>query len=462
MNDLLTWLRSTPSFSELDDEALEAIVQSGEVIEVESGRMLFAEGDPGDRAYFILEGMLEVTSGARSRPVVLATCGPGELIGESALIRDLPRNASVTAQTDARLLAIGPSELRAALATTTGADAVYQTLLDRLEKRRDRIRTSERMSQLGTLAAGVAHELNNPSAAIARSARLLDGYIERLVESGLALDASVVDATTKGLLTSSASPERGAPPAAGPLERADREAALEGRLAGLGVDEPWRWAAELSTAGFDEDVLEEIALLLPPEMLEAGLGMVVAAASARRLASEIGWAADHIAGIVSDLSSYSHLGQAPVQTVDVVTGVEKALTFVAHRLDGITVEKHFEPDVGLIVASGGELNQVWTNLVANAADAVGPGGRIVLRARSEDDRVLIEVEDDGPGISESDLPHVFDAFFTTKPPGKGVGLGLSISQQIIVGEHGGELTVESQPGRTLFTVTLPRGGTLPV
>jgi signal transduction histidine kinase len=163
-----------------------------------------------------------------------------------------------------------------------------------------------------------------------------------------------------------------------------------------------------------------------------------------------------VSEIVAALKGYTHLGQAPVQAVDLHAGIDDTLVILRHLLDeGISVRRDYSADVPTLQAYGGELNQVWTNLLGNAVDALGGKGEIVVRTRREDDWAVIEIEDNGPGIPPDIAPRIFDPFFTTKAPGKGAGLGLSVSHSIVTQKHGGELRMESRPGSTRFIVRLP-------
>jgi signal transduction histidine kinase len=189
----------------------------------------------------------------------------------------------------------------------------------------------------------------------------------------------------------------------------------------------------------------------------AVLRLVTAIAGVRRIGGEIAEGSGRLSRIVSALKSYSFLDQAPVQDVDLVKGIEDTLLILGHKLTGIEVVREYNPDLPKITAFGSQLNQVWTNLIDNAAEAVAETGDgiIVLRAYPEGDMVVVEVEDNGPGIPAAIRPRIFDDFFTTKPPGKGTGLGLSISYRIVVHEHRGALTVASEPGKTVFRVSVP-------
>lgn len=459
MSDVANLLRSVDPFSQLADQDLEAVADRAEIVELAGGRPLFSHGDVGDKAYVVLDGQLEVSAPGPLQPLVLSILGRGDLVGETSLLRGGTRNATVTARTDARLIAIGPDDLHAAVGQ--GAGSLMRTLLDRWEETRHQVVRGERMAQLGTLAAGIAHELNNPAAAVRRSSEVLGEAIDRLAKAiveaaRVALDDSSAVAIRE-VLDSARTEEEGAGPPSDPLARTDMEREVREALEERGIDEPWRLAYAAVDAGLDRAAIDRMAETLGADLVGPTLELGAAAAGARRLAGEIGWAAGHMSRVAQDLGSYSRLGEAPVQEVDVAEGLERSLSLLSHQLEEIRIEREYATDLPVVTGAESELNQVWTNLIANAAQATGPGGTITLRAYPEDGTVVVEVEDDGEGIDPEDLPRLFDAFFTTKPPGSGTGLGLSISHKIVVLDHRGDLTAESEPGRTVFRTILPVG-----
>lgn len=455
MNEILDLLCRVDPFSQLDPTDLAALADRAEIVEMEAGAELFAHGDVGDMAYVVLSGQLEVKAPGFLEALVVNVLGPGDLVGETSLLRGTPRNATVAARTDARLVAIRPEDLQAAIGE--GSGALMQTLLDRWDETSNQVHRGERMAQLGTLAAGIAHELNNPAAAVRRSSEVLGNTIERLTKAlgeivGSALEPGQADAFRE--LMEAAKPQEASVPS-DPLERSDRENRMRQTLEELEVPEPWTTAAEAVEAGIEGETLRRVAGALPNDMLDPVLRVAGAVASARRLTGEIGWASGHMSKVAQDLGSYSRVGEAPVQDVDVVDGLEKSVSLLSHRLDDITVVRDYASDLPTVTGAPSELNQVWTNLIANAAQATGAGGTVTLRTRASETSVVVEVEDDGPGIPPEAREKIFDAFYTTKPPGSGTGLGLAISHKIIVADHRGDLSVESQPGRTVFRAELP-------
>jgi signal transduction histidine kinase len=244
----------------------------------------------------------------------------------------------------------------------------------------------------------------------------------------------------------------------GALERADREAAMEDWLAAHGVADAWELAPQLVAAGLDAAKLVPIAAALERDALAATLGWLGALLPVYTLAYEIGQGSARISEIVGAMKSYAHLGQAPILDVDLHAGIDNTLVILRSKLkQGIAVRREFASDLPPIPAFGSELNQVWTNILDNAADALGGSGNITIRTRRNGAWAVVEIEDDGPGIPEEIQAHIFDPFFTTKEPGKGTGLGLSTTYSIVTEKHKGEIAVQSRPGSTRFTIKLPIG-----
>jgi signal transduction histidine kinase len=321
------------------------------------------------------------------------------------------------------------------------------------------LRQSEKMATLGTLAAGVAHELNNPAAAARRASEQLRDAVDRFELAHVGAGVPPLTAEGRELLQSLERPAReaaGRPGDLDALERSDRESAVGEWLNEHGVAEAWEFAPSLVDQGLDLPALSKLADALEPEALAAVLVRAASAFPVYRLVHEIGEASGRISEIVAALKSYSFLGQAPAQAVDLHEGLDNTLVILRAKLkDGVDVHRDYSPELPPVPVYGSDLNQVWTNLLDNAIDAMNGKGTITIRTRRDGDWAVVEIEDDGPGIPEAVRARIFDPFFTTKQPGSGTGLGLSTSYSIVTEKHHGRISVESEPGLTRFTVSLP-------
>ncbi|NJN55105.1 MAG: histidine kinase [Anaerolineae bacterium] len=340
----------------------------------------------------------------------------------------------------------------------TAATIMLHTLTRRWRGIETLVRHNEKMAQLGTLTAGIAHELNNPAAAVARSANQLQVAIQRSEQAHVALEhlhlAGDQQATVSTLTRRVEEMPNGIV-ALDALTRSDREEEVESWLDEQAITNPWDLAPILVNLGFAPVELDELTATFTATQLPIVLRWLEAVCTTTSLLGEIVHAAGRIAEIVSALKSYAYLDQAPIQNVDIHEGLENTLVILRHKLKpGVTIQREYAPDLPKITAYGSELNQVWTNIIDNAADALNGQGQLTLRTKLDERKVVLEIEDNGPGIAPAHLPKIFDPFFTTKPPGKGSGLGLNISYNIMT-KHQGDIFVTSEPGRTTFQLVLP-------
>jgi PAS domain S-box-containing protein len=341
-------------------------------------------------------------------------------------------------------------------------NAALQQTLDQLKQMQDQVVLQEKMASLGKLSAGMAHELNNPASAAKRGSAQALEVLGDLHEAQMRLAELGLDEARSarlGELDALARERAHAPEQLSALARSDLEAELDDWLRSRGVVASPSVPGALVSLGLRPEGLAELGSPFGDDELAALVEWLGLKALLYSLFVEIAVGTSRIVDLVQALKTYTYLDRAPVQDVDVRDGLENTLVILHNKLkNGVTVVREYEEDLPQISAYAGELNQVWTNLIDNAVDAMQGSGRLTVRASSDLDTVAVEIEDDGPGIPEDVLQRVFDPFFTTKPVGVGTGLGLNISHTIVVTKHHGLLTVDSEPGRTCFRVTLPRRG----
>ncbi|MEN8239252.1 MAG: ATP-binding protein [Actinomycetota bacterium] len=445
-------LASVDLFANLDPGDLAQLEVSLSHHEVPAGENLFCEGDEGDSAYVITTGEIEVLKESAGRDVRLAVLGPGALIGEMALLARAPRNATCRALTDAALVSIPRDTFNGLLtASPTAMRAIFDGFITRGREQESRLRQAERMAQLGVLTAGLAHEMNNPAAAIVRGS---DQLSQRVAAYGSLMQSVPTDA----VLPEPSARER----IMSSIETADAEDELETSLTSAGIADAWQLAPALVAAGFTVDDLDGHDWAFTQESVRA----IANRAEIESLLGEITEGAQRLADLVGALKSYSFLDQAPVQDVDITKGIEDTLLILKSKTSDIDIERRYEPGLPRITAYGSQLNQVWTNLIDNAADAIHEAdlssGRITIEASFVDGCIVVSIANNGPAIPPEVQDRIFEAFFTTKAPGHGTGLGLDTAYRIVVTQHGGTLKLDSDDEGTRFTVVLPASSETPV
>jgi signal transduction histidine kinase len=372
-----------------------------------------------------------------------------------SLLEAAPRTASVRALTPSELLVIEPEDFRRLLERRPhAATALLRTVAARLRSTESSLIQSDKLASLGTLAAGLAHELNNPSAAIQRSAQYLDEAVERMRHATVRLGALALSEADRARLDALEA-------RIGPLPRFDDVAARAGEeaiaswLEAAGIEEAWDVAPAFAGYGWTPAELDELRAGWPADTLGTVLAWLGAVLATHQLVAEIKTSAQAISGIVRAVKSYAYLDRAPVQEVDIAGSIEDTLMILKHKLRDVEVVCRFSPDLPRVEAHGGELNQVWTNIVDNAIQAMEGKGRLEIATRRLGEEVEVRIIDSGPGIPPDIQHRMFDPFFTTKPQGVGTGLGLHVVHNIVVRRHAGRIDVDSHPGRTEFRIVLP-------
>jgi signal transduction histidine kinase len=431
-----------------------------ETVSVPAGQFVLREGDPGDSLYVVLEGELEVTKRQGDREVLLSSYRAGQFFGEMALLEQAPRSASVRTLRESRLLAIDQGAFQTLLACSPSAPfKILRAVTSRLRSTESMLIQNEKMAALGTLAAGLAHELNNPAAATLRSVAQLRDALAELERSAPQL-GSLADEShqkeTLGSLQTEVSTRTTATPPYDPLTLSEQEDVLQDWLEDHSVGQAWELAPTLASFGWQTDELERLVGRFSPTQLPIVVRWLGAKFSVYGLLEEVEKSAEAMSEIVKAVKTYSYLDQAPIQEVDVRETLENTLVLLRHKLkSSVSIRRDYADDVPRIEAYGSELNQVWTNIIDNAIDAIKSQGELTLHTYAEDSDVVVEITDNGPGIPSELQPRIFEPFFTTKAPGVGTGLGLHIAYNIVVHRHHGQIQVSSIPGETRFRVVLP-------
>ena len=458
-------LRELFLFENLDPEQLAWVAANADVVEFPAGADVTVEGQPAECFYVLLSGQMTMSRLVGGTEVeTIRTSARGVYSGAvqfyfgDRLEQRYP--ATVRAVTDASFLAL-PAQRFAEVFRRWYPMAVH--LLEGLflgsRNSNELVGQRERLLALGKLTAGLTHELNNPAAAAARAtAALRDRFAGMrhklaLLSEGK-LDGEVLRSLTV-LQEDFVTRIDGARDLSA-LERSDREEVFGDWLDEHDVTQPWELAGVFVAAGLGEDDLERVAGAVAPSHLEAALRWLAYTVETETLLAEITDSTGRITNLVDAAKQYSQMDRSPHQRTDLHAGLDATLVMLSAKIPpGVMVVKEYDRSLPQVPAYAGELNQVWTNLIVNALDAMGPQGRLTLRTGTDGDCAVVEIGDTGSGIPEELRSRVFEPFFTTKPVGQGTGLGLDVSWRIVVKRHGGDLRVTSRPGDTRFSVLLP-------
>lgn len=452
-------LRAVPLFDGLDDDQLEALITAGEEFEASGGAELFREGTPADAWYVLLAGKITLHRRVgNEETLVAAMTSPGQWAGGfGAWDEHSLYFATARVEEAARGLKVPSSALRD-LADSWFPFGVHfiRGMANTVRRVEATARQREALVALGTLAAGLAHEINNPASAATRAVDALQstseellGSLGRLARCGITADQfTLLDDLRREGEPRSTTPDS--------LAAADREEELADWLVEHDVSQDWILAPALATAGLDIAWCERVKEVLGSSGLQSGLEWVAHSLSTAGLLSEVKESTGRISDLVAAVRSYSQLDRASLQPTDVNEGLESTLVMLGSKLNGVDVVRDYGDNVPRIEAMAGELNQVWTNLIDNAIDAMGGSGTLRVSTRVDElGHVVVEIADTGSGMPAQVKDHAFEPFFTTKEVGKGTGLGLDISRRIVVERHNGEIAIESRPGDTVLRVRLP-------
>ncbi len=437
---------------------LEWVASHGKVRSLAQGEALLEAGEVSKALAIVFAGRMAITVDRGAGPQILYEFRAGDVSGALPFSRGAKAPAPVLAAEPTEMLEvpIGDQPEMIRECPTVTAFCVH-AMLDRARAFSTSDLRDEKLVSLGRLAAGLAHELNNPASAAVRSARLLDDALRAIESASARVGAANLSADQRAVIERVRGRcfARLSGPLLSPMARADREEAFVNWLVAHGANE--ECAGPLAETAVALSSLDELAEAVQDDALDASLRWISAGCLVRSLASEIQMATKRIHDLVGSVKGFTYMDQARVaEAVDIRAGIDDTFTLLNSktRKGGVAVVIDLPEDLPRVRAVGAELNQVWMNLIDNALDAAPQGGHLTVRGAVEQGRVAVWIADDGPGIKPEVLSRIFDPFFTTKDVGKGTGLGLDITRRILQRLEG-EITVESKPGHTEFRVTLP-------
>ncbi len=462
-------LREVELFAGLSDERVQWLVEHGEARTLHAGDVLFRAGDHATEFFVVLDGRLvSLFQGPAGLESKLVGDGRSTFVGAIALLKGEPYPVTTKAVGDVHLVAYAERDFRALLEEEPEVERLVEELIAPNLAKWEAVRQHrEKLAALGSLAAGLAHELNNPAAAAGRAAAELRDAVAALQDGVGRLAAAQASPEALAHLARLAARARATArdePELDALEASDREEAIGAWLEERGVESPWDLAPALVVARVDLGCAQEVSDAVGEAALGDALRWVAGGVTADGLLDQVADATKRVGELVKAVKEYTYMDRGVQKDVDVVAGLESTLTILKHKLKkgDVAVHRELARDLPRICAYGSELNQVWTNLIDNALDAMGGSGTLTVRAaRDGDDGVLVEIADDGPGIPDDVRARIFEPYFTTKDVGVGTGLGLDVAHKIVVKRHGGDLSVRSRPGETVFTVRLPVVGRRP-
>ncbi|MGA7913969.1 MAG: ATP-binding protein [Candidatus Acidiferrales bacterium] len=445
-----------PVFAGLPGDQIAWFIGHAEEVRLKPGDTYFNQGDPADAMFVVLEGQIQMRGEIGGETVVIAI-KPGDVSGLLPFSRMKQFTVGARAVTDARLLRF-PSALFPELVHKMPelAQRLVGLMSDRIRETTRLEQQRDRLASLGKLSAGLAHELNNPASAARRAATQLRDVLKKIKNASHELgrrDLTVAQKAEIEKLETAFIQSDETPP--DPLTISDLEEQIDSLLRSHGQNDLYQLAADLARKNIKPEALESLFATLDPGTARAALVRIAASVEIYALLNEIESSTSRISDLVRAIKEYTYMDQTPLQNVDIIKSLETTLTILNHKLKhGVVVERDYQKIPLLVNSFGSELNQVWTNIIDNAIDAMHGEGKLKIRTYREDNCVVVEIADNGPGILPDVLPHIFEPFFTTKGVGQGTGLGLDTVQRIVK-KHRGNIQVDSEPGDTKFQVWLP-------
>ncbi|TCK75393.1 ATP-binding protein [Acidipila rosea] len=460
---LYSELKQIPVFAHIKPADLECLGDV-EVVEMEPGSFLLREGEANFHFWVLLQGEIRAYKVESDRTVhPIATLKSGDTFGEvPILIGSKATSVNSEVITPSRLISISREGFWRLMAT---CPVVRQGILENMARRLESYQAitlhREKLISLGTLAAGLMHELNNPGAAARRAASQLRDNLFRLQQ--ISLKFTHADLTPTQMECMRNLQERilscKKAPAMSSIEQSDAEEELSEWLENAGVENAWKMAPSLVAIGWKPCDIECAQHEFSPELFSDSLNWLEALISSVQHVAAIEESVARVTDLVIAVKKYAYDDKISQQGVDIHDSIQSTLTILGHKFRNkqLTVEKDFAPELPIVVSGGSGLSQVWTNLLDNAIDASPEKGAITVKTWVDGPIVCVSIADEGPGIAAASRSHIFEPFFTTKPVGVGTGLGLDIVHRIVVGQYRGAVTFTSEPGRTVFLVQLPVG-----
>jgi signal transduction histidine kinase len=457
-------LRGLFLFEALTDEQLNWLAERGDRRVYDEGASVHREGEPSADLFVLLDGAVRMTRLVRGEDVVISeTDHRGAYSGavRAYVEPDAPYSNSVVTTRPSSFFVLPGSEFAAFMRTWFPmAVHLLEGLFLGVRNTEATVRQREHLAQLGSLSANLAHELNNPAAAAVRATEQLRDRVAGMRHKlGMIADGKVAPDTIARLVAvQEAAVELAAksrPEHRTPMQEADLEDALVDRLDALGVGSAYELASVYVASGLDVSWLDRVVAEVGEEKVDGALRWLAYTLETESLMDEIQDATGRISALVASVKQYAYLGGSSVQDVDVHVGLDSTVVMLGHKLQGVQVVREYDRTLPKVPAYAAELNQVWTNLIDNAADAMGGHGRLLLRTRREGESVVVDICDDGPGVPDAVQPQVYNAFFTTKAPGEGSGLGLDSARRIVEKRHRGRLSFTTGSDGTTFEVRLP-------
>ncbi|MFH7030430.1 MAG: ATP-binding protein [Heteroscytonema crispum UTEX LB 1556] len=465
-------LRQIPIFEKLPENRLQWLLEQGEEVWLQPGEIHRHEGDAANHVFILLEGQIRITQKAGNQDILLAIYEPKTLYGELPVLMGQKQFwASGRATTRSHIFEL-PNEAFWELLSSCSCvmTSILRTMAERLQEVQTISQHREKLVALGTLAAGLAHELNNPASAGRRAVGQLRETVQILQPLTIKLNHQQLNCAQKAFLAELQKDAIARVQTAAkldPITQSDKEDEITDWLEAHNIANAWKISPTLVTAGLDINWLENVRENAGKLLLGDVLTWIQVTLQEFGLLDELQHSTDRISTLVQAVKDYSYMDQAPLQEIDIHEGLESTLTILSHKLKqgNVIVNREYQCEIPRICAYGSELNQVWTNLIDNAIDAIKESlveekrqnfnPQIWIRTNCESDFVLVEIADNGLGIPQEIQSHIFEPFFTTKGVGQGTGLGLHIAYRIVVGQHQGDIRVFSQPGDTRFQVRLP-------